>query len=42
VDEAKLTALVNTHISETNINEYGRFDELKATVDSKMESLVAL
>jgi len=35
VDKSKLTALMNTNISESNINEYGRFDELKATVDKQ-------
>ncbi len=35
LDETKLTALMSTNISEPNINEYGRFDELKATVDKQ-------
>ncbi|MBV5307075.1 MAG: type I restriction endonuclease subunit R [Desulfobulbaceae bacterium] len=35
LDEAKLIALMNTNITEANINEYGRFDELKATVDKQ-------
>ena len=35
LDEAKLTALMNTNITEENINDYGRFDELKATVDKQ-------
>ena len=34
LDEAKLRALMNTGITEANINEYGRFDSLKSTVDS--------
>ena len=33
VDKEKLLALVNTCISEANLNEYGRFDALKATID---------
>lgn len=33
LDETKLIALMNTNITEANINDYGRFDELKATVD---------
>jgi type I restriction enzyme R subunit len=33
--EAKLIALMNTNVTEANINEYGRFDELKATVDKQ-------
>ena len=33
LDKTKLSALMNTNISAANINEYGRFDELKATVD---------
>ncbi len=33
VDQAKLLALMNTHLTEANLNEYGRFDDLKATVD---------
>ncbi len=35
LDEIKLVALMNTNITEANINEYGRFDELKATVDKQ-------
>ncbi len=35
LDEVKLTALMNTNITEANINDYGRFDELKATVDKQ-------
>ncbi|WP_301861236.1 type I restriction endonuclease subunit R [uncultured Megasphaera sp.] len=31
-DEAKLQALVNAGVTEKNINEFGRFDELKKTV----------
>jgi type I restriction enzyme, R subunit len=33
VDSAKLIALMNTNVTEANLNEYGRFDELKATID---------
>ena len=33
VDEAKLRALLNAHVNETNIDEYGRFNELISTVD---------
>jgi len=33
LDEAKLTNMMNTGVTETNINEYGRFDELKKGVD---------
>ena len=35
VDKAKLTTLIATTVTETNINEYGRFDDLKATVDKE-------
>ena len=34
LDEAKLRNLMNAGISEATINEYGRFDELKDTVDT--------
>lgn len=33
VDKVKLQNLMRDNITEHNINEYGRFDELKATVD---------
>jgi type I restriction enzyme R subunit len=33
LDEAKLRAMMNTGITEANINDYGRFDDLKSTVD---------
>ena len=33
VDEAKLRDLMLRHVSDDNINEYGRFDALKATAD---------
>lgn len=34
VDGSMLRALLNANVSEANINEYGRFDALKATVDA--------
>ena len=33
VDENKLRAFMRLHLSEDNINEFGRFDDLKAAVD---------
>ncbi len=33
LDKSKLTVLMNTDVTEANLNEYGRFDELKNTVD---------
>jgi type I restriction enzyme R subunit len=33
LDAAKLIALMSTHLTESNLNEYGRFDDLRATVD---------
>jgi type I restriction enzyme R subunit len=33
LDETKLRAMMAIRITETNINEYGRFDELKNTVN---------
>ena len=35
VDAEKLLALMNTNITEANLNEYGRFDDLKATIDKE-------
>ncbi|MDF1755873.1 MAG: HsdR family type I site-specific deoxyribonuclease [Verrucomicrobiales bacterium] len=35
VDKAKLKALMETKVTEANLNEYGRFDELKATIDKQ-------
>ena len=35
VDAEKLLALMNSNISEANLNEYGRFDDLNATVDQQ-------
>lgn len=34
LDETKLRAMMNAGVTEANINEYGRFDSLKSTVDS--------
>jgi type I restriction enzyme R subunit len=36
IDGGKLIALMNTRITEANLNEYGRFDELKATIDKQI------
>jgi len=33
VDKAKLVALMNTHVTPANLNEFGRFDDLRETVD---------
>ena len=33
IDEAKLRALINLHVDESNINAYGRYDELMNTID---------
>ena len=33
LDEAKLRDMMDSKITEANINEYGRFDDLKNTVD---------
>ena len=33
MDIQKLNNLMNVNITEANINEYGRFDDLKKTVD---------
>jgi type I restriction enzyme R subunit len=35
VNKEKLVALLNTHLTEVNLNEFGRFDDLKATVDQQ-------
>ena len=35
LDKSKLSTLMNTNITAANINEYGRFDELKVTVDKQ-------
>ncbi|MDD2932871.1 MAG: HsdR family type I site-specific deoxyribonuclease [Methylotenera sp.] len=34
LDETKLRAMMNTGVTEANINEYGRFDTLKGSVDA--------
>ncbi|MBL0300578.1 MAG: type I restriction endonuclease subunit R [Cytophagaceae bacterium] len=33
LDQSKLRAMMSTNVTEANINEYGRFDDLKSTVD---------
>lgn len=33
VDETKLRVFLNLHVTEDNINEFGRFDDLKASVN---------
>lgn len=35
VDKVKIVALMNTHLTEASLNEFGRFDDLKATVDQR-------
>lgn len=35
VDPVKLTALMEAHVTEVNLNEYGRFDDLRGTVDAQ-------
>jgi type I restriction enzyme R subunit len=35
LDKSKLIAMLNTDITLLNINEYGRFDDLKQSVDKK-------
>ena len=35
VDKGKLLALINAHVTEGNLNEYGRFDDLRETVDQQ-------
>jgi type I restriction enzyme R subunit len=35
IEAGKIIALMNTRITEANLNEYGRFDELKATIDKQ-------
>lgn len=35
LDENKLKSMLNLGITDSNINEYGRFDDLKATVDKE-------
>lgn len=36
LDKKKLCNLMAAHVTEVNINEFGRFDELKASVDKSM------
>ncbi|MEG0899750.1 MAG: HsdR family type I site-specific deoxyribonuclease [Oscillospiraceae bacterium] len=36
VNEAMLRTFLNLHVTEDNINEFGRFDELKASVDRNL------
>lgn len=35
VDREKIASLMNTNVTDANINDYGRFDDLKATVDKQ-------
>lgn len=35
VDAKKLAALMEIHVTEVNINEYGRFDDLRGTIDAQ-------
>ena len=35
VNKAKVVALLNTHVTQANLNEFGRFDDLKSTVDQQ-------
>lgn len=35
VNAEKLLALMGTHVTEANLNEYGRFDDLKETVNQQ-------
>ncbi|MGC4061577.1 MAG: HsdR family type I site-specific deoxyribonuclease [Aquabacterium sp.] len=35
VDAVKLAALLDAHVTEANLNEYGRFDDLRGTVDAE-------
>lgn len=35
VDPVKLAALMQVHITDANLNEYGRFDDLRGTIDSQ-------
>ncbi|MBQ9725603.1 MAG: type I restriction endonuclease subunit R, partial [Neisseriaceae bacterium] len=36
VDESKLREMVNLYLNEDNINEYGRFDELRKTINKPL------
>ena len=35
IDEDKLRAMMSTYVTDANLNEFGRFDALKATADRK-------
>ena len=35
LDENKLRNIMNLHVNKSNLSEYGRFDDLKNTVDKK-------
>jgi len=35
VDPVKLAALMEAHVTEANLNEYGRFDDLRGTADAE-------
>ena len=35
IDAGKLMELINANVTEANLNEYGRFDELKETIDKQ-------
>lgn len=37
VDVEKLNALLNAIATDANLNEYGRFDELKGTIDKQRD-----
>lgn len=39
VDPVKLTALMDAHVTEVNLNEYGRFDDLRGTIDAQRAKL---
>ncbi|MGR3278359.1 type I restriction endonuclease subunit R [Acaryochloris marina NIES-2412] len=39
IDPEKLHALMNANTTEANLNEYGRFDELKKTIDKQKARL---
>ena len=39
LDETKLRKMANIKITESNINEYGRFDDLKATVNKTLAKI---
>lgn len=35
INVSRLRALMSTHVTEANLNDYGRFDDLRGTVDPK-------